>query len=315
VSQPLVSVLIPCFNAERFIGETLESVFRQSWPAIETIVVNDGSTDASVAEIRRFARQSLKLIDRENRGASASRNEALACASGAFIQFLDADDLISPDKIASQMRRLAERPSCVASAEWARFQAHPEETRFAPEPVWRDLDPLDWLAASRADGLGMMFPALWLVPRALAEAAGPWSSELTVGDDGEYFTRVVLRAERVLFCEGARAYYRSGIAGSLSGRRSARAFASEFKAIALCEQEVLARENSERLRRAFSLSWQHLAHAAYPYDRDLGRRALLRARTLHGVNIRPGGGRAFRLISRFIGWRFARLLQVASGRP
>jgi glycosyltransferase involved in cell wall biosynthesis len=315
LSTPLVSVLIPCYNSARFIGETLESVFRQSWPEIEVIVVNDGSTDGSVSEIRRFARDRLLLIDRANRGACASRNAAFARAKGAFIQFLDADDLLSREKIASQMRRLSHHPDCVAAAEWSRFHSGPEEASFEPLPTWRDLDPLDWIALSRADGLGMMFPALWLTPRRIAEAAGPWLEELTVGDDTEYFTRLVLCARRVLFCQGARAYYRSGIAGSLSGRTSTTAYASELRAVELCERQVLSREDSERMRRAFALSWQHLAHAAYPYDRGLASRALIHARSLHGVSIRPTGGPAFRLLSRLLGWRTARLLQVASGRP
>jgi hypothetical protein len=69
------------------------------------------------------------------------------------------------------------------------------------------------------------------------------------------------------------------------------------------------------MRRAFALSWQHFAHAAYPYDRGLASRALIHARSLHGVSIRPTGGPVFRLLSRLLGWRTARLLQVASGRP
>jgi glycosyltransferase involved in cell wall biosynthesis len=315
VSSPLVSVLIPCFNSARFIGETLESVFRQSWPAIEVVVVNDGSTDASLQEIRRFARPGLVVIDRENRGAAASRNEAFARSSGAFVQFLDADDLISPDKIMLQMHRLLSSADCIASAEWGRFRSDPQETIFLREPVWQDLDPLDWLAASRVDGLGTLFPALWLIPRAVATVAGPWLPDLTVGDDTEYFTRLILASKRILFCNEARAFYRSGIAGSLSGDKSLAGWASQFKANELCEEMVLAREDSDRMRRGFSLTWQSFAHSAYPYDRDLAKRALAHGHALHPVRTRPGGGPTFHLVSRFVGWRLARLLQVASGRP
>src|ERR1035437_1164045 len=99
MTVPLVSVLIPCFNAARYIGETLESVFRQTWPAIEIIVVDDGSTDGSADEIRRLARKNLALVEHTHRGAAASRNEAFERSRGDFIQYLDADDLISTDKI------------------------------------------------------------------------------------------------------------------------------------------------------------------------------------------------------------------------
>jgi glycosyltransferase involved in cell wall biosynthesis len=315
MSRPTVSVLIPCYNAEKHIGDTLESVFRQTWPAIEVIVVDDGSEDGSVAEIERFKTQGVQLIRQENRGAGAARNRAYCASNGDFIQFLDADDLIDPKKIERQMARIADRPRCVASAEWGRFHNSPTETRFDPEPVWRDLDPLDWLALSWADGLGMLFPALWLVPRAIADAAGRWDETLSLGDDGEYFTRILLAAERVLFCPGARCHYRSAVPGSLSGRKAPAAWASGFRVLDLCESYVRAREDSERVRRGFALSWQHMAHGCYPYDPGLAERALARARALHPVVIRPGGGLAFAIISRVVGWRAARRLQVASGRP
>ena len=234
---------------------------------------------------------------------------------GISCSISDADDLIDPDKIERQLRRLVQNPHCVASAEWGRFYTAPQDVRFNPEPVWRDLDPLDWLALSRADGLGMMLPALWLIPIAIVKAAGPWAEELTLNNDAEYFTRVLLRSERVLFCQGSRCRYRSGVPGSLSGTRSPRAWTSQFRVLELCKSYVRAREDSERIRRAFALSWHHLAHMAYPYDRRLAKHALARARLLHPVTIRPVGGAAFRVASRLLGWRMARRLQVASGRP
>lgn len=304
-----VSVIIPCFNAAAYIGETLGSVFAQTWPNVEVIVVDDGSTDNSAAVIKGFG--STKLIFQDRRGAAAARNRGWAEASGDFIQFLDADDIIDPDKISLQVARLRERPDCVASAEWGRFMGSPARTAFIREENWEDLSPLEWLVRSRATGLGMLFPALWLVPRAVAAAAGPWNEFLSLNDDGEYFTRVVLASAAVVFCEGAKCRYRSGVAGSLSSSRN---WASGFAAIDLCETHVRAREESERVRRGFALSWQHLAHGAYPYAPTIAEKALARARALHPVVIRPGGGPAFKALSRVVGWRTARRLQVASGR-
>lgn len=308
---PLVSVLIPCFNAERYLAQTLEAVLAQTWPALEVIVVDDGSADGSAAVAEAFAPRGVTLIRQANAGAAAARNRAFAACRGDYIQFLDADDLIDPDKIALQMARLAGAPDHVASAEWGRFYASPDETPFRPETNWRDLAPVDWLVESRREGLGMLFPALWLAPRAVVERAGPWDERLTLGDDGEYFTRLVLASQGVLFCPGARARYRSGVPGSLSG---AKAWASAVLVNELCEAHVRAREDSERVRRGFALSWRHLAHAAYPYDPALAEDALARARALHPVELVPDGGPAFRLLSRLLGWRAARRLQVALGR-
>src|SRR5262249_8420180 len=162
---------------------------------------------------------------------------------------------------------------------------------------------------------GMMFPAIWLIPMSILQKIGPWCEELTLNNDAEYFTRALLASERVLFCPGARCHYRSNVQGSLSGRKSSRAWASQFRVTELCEAYVREQEDSERVRRGFSLSWQRLAHASYPYDPNLAERALARARALHPVAIRPGGGATFAIASRLIGWRAARRLQVASGRP
>jgi glycosyltransferase involved in cell wall biosynthesis len=313
MTAPLVSVLIPCFNAEKYIGGTLDSVFRQTWPEIEVIVVNDGSTDRSLDEINRFASPRLTVLDQENRGQTAALNAALSRARGDFIQYLDADDLISPNKVEVQLERLINRPRCVATAAWGRFQGHPDDVRFQRETVSRDLAAIEWLALSRYDALAMMFPALWLVPRPLAMEAGPWHEELTLNNDAEYFTRVLLRSEAVLFCEEARCYYRV-VPGSLSGHKSPAAWRSQFKVIDLCERYVRTREDSDRIRYGFAQSWQHLAHGCFPYDSALAEAALARARSLHAVRIRPNGGFRFRVLSRLIGWRAARRLQVASGR-
>jgi glycosyltransferase involved in cell wall biosynthesis len=141
VSVPRISVLIPCHNAEAYIAETLESVLAQSWPKLEVIVVDDGSTDGSAACTEAFAGRGVRLIRQDAAGAAAARNRAFSGATGDYIQFLDADDLIDRDKLELQVKRLIARPGCVASAEWGRFVKDPAETIFAHEPTWEDLEP------------------------------------------------------------------------------------------------------------------------------------------------------------------------------
>ncbi|MCP9826035.1 glycosyltransferase [Synechococcus sp. EJ6-Ellesmere] len=303
------------FNAERFITETLASLRHQSHSHLEIIVVDDGSKDGSTDLVEAWGDPRLTLVRQSNAGQTAALNTALRHCHGNYVQYLDADDLISPNKIALQIARLQGKPQCIASAEWARFSSEPTEARFDPEAVWTDLDPLDWLAGSRAQGGGMLFPALWLLPRQLVEATGPWQEDLCLNNDAEYFTRALLKAERVLFCPGARCYYRSGIRGSLSGHKTIKAWQSQFKVNALCEQAVRQREDSDRIRRGFALSWQILAHSCYPYHPELAEQALERAKALHSAEIFPEGGSAFLLASKVLGWRLARRMQVLSGRP
>ena len=109
--QPLVSIAIPAYNAEEWIGHTLESAVGQTWPRKEIIVVNDGSTDRTAEIAKRFASKQLKVVSTENRGLSAAVNHALRQCQGDYIQELDSDDLLAPNKIEVQLAALQETDS------------------------------------------------------------------------------------------------------------------------------------------------------------------------------------------------------------
>ncbi len=111
-SSPLVSILIPCYNSEQWLAETIESALAQTWKNIEIIIVDDGSTDNSLAIAKSFESSIVKVISQENKGASTARNIALKEAQGDFIQYLDADDLLAPDKIELQVGLLENNGDC-----------------------------------------------------------------------------------------------------------------------------------------------------------------------------------------------------------
>ena len=90
--QPLVSVIIPFYKAERFISETLQSVFDQEYPNLEIIVVNDGSPDETLSVLNSFEGK-IKIISQKNQGQAAARNTGIQNAQGDIIALLDADDL------------------------------------------------------------------------------------------------------------------------------------------------------------------------------------------------------------------------------
>src|SRR5687768_14457984 len=104
--QPLVSIIIPAYNAERFIKETIMSALRQSWPSKEIIVVDDGSSDLTYKIAKSFENDGVKLFTQPNSGACAARNKGFNESSGRYIQFLDADDLMASNKITEQMERI-----------------------------------------------------------------------------------------------------------------------------------------------------------------------------------------------------------------
>jgi glycosyltransferase involved in cell wall biosynthesis len=109
--RPSVSVVIPCYNQGRFLRDAIESVLRQTYPASEIFVVNDGSTDETAAVARSFPR--VRYLEQRNQGAPVARNAGLHASVGDFLIFLDADDRLRPDAIAIGVEALAAHP------EWA----------------------------------------------------------------------------------------------------------------------------------------------------------------------------------------------------
>jgi len=306
----LVSILIPAYNAERWIAGTIESALAQTWPAREIIVVDDGSTDRTLAVARGFGDRGVRVISQANQGAAAARNSALRAAQGSYIQFLDADDLLHPRKIEAQLRGAEDgrRSRVLLTCRWGRFFVRPEQARFAPDSLWQDLSPADWIFTKFTDN-HFMFPASWLVSRRLADDAGPWNESLSLDDDGEYMCRLVATSQQVRFMPDAECYYRIGNSGSLSSQRSDRALQSGFSSMRLCIERLLLLEDSERTRRAcVRLLQDNLAHF-YPEKTDLVDQCRRLARKLGGDLTPPGERFHFMLFRGIFGWRRAKLLR------
>jgi hypothetical protein len=307
--QPLVSIIIPCRNAAPWLAEAIESCLHQTWRPVEIIVIDNGSIDASRAVAEAYVPHSVVLLDCAQEGASAARNAGLERASGELIQFLDADDVLDRDKIRTQVERLsAAPPLSVASGAWARFRQSPAEARFAAEPVWRDLSGEEFLISSWLGG-GMMANFAWLTPRAVIDKAGPWDERLSLCDDGEFFSRVALAASGIVFCGDARGYYRSGGGATLSGRRDRAALMSEFNAVELSCERLLARCSSDGARKACATHYQRFIFSTYPQLPHLIRIAERRVAELGGSELQIGGGTAFTTISRCFGWKAAKRCQ------
>ena len=300
-----VSILIPCYNAAPWLAATLDSALAQTWSNKEIILVDDGSTDGSLDLARAYQAEGVRVVAQANAGASAARNHALRLARGDFIQFLDADDLISPGKIAAQLTLLGERPAgTVSTCTWGRFTDDPAAARFVDEAVFRDFTPVDFLVLAGETG-AMMHPSAWLVPRAVAETAGPWDESLSLNDDGEYFARVALASTGIAFCAdpAARSYYRSGLTGSLSRQRSLRARQSQFRSLELITAHLRAAEDSSRVRHASAGYWRRFVHDFYPQSAELIARAAAEVKRLGETVGRPAMGPKTAALAALIGWR------------
>jgi glycosyltransferase involved in cell wall biosynthesis len=119
--MPLISVVIPVYNGEKTIRETLESVLNQTFQDFEIIVINDGSSDATLKIVSSLKAPGLKVFSYPNVGQSASRNRGFSHSTGEFIAFLDADDLWTPNKLEAQLKALQDNPQAAVAYSWSDF--------------------------------------------------------------------------------------------------------------------------------------------------------------------------------------------------
>jgi glycosyltransferase involved in cell wall biosynthesis len=282
--QPLISILIPAFNAQEWIADTIRSALAQTWERTEIIIVNDGSTDQTLAIARQFESNRVRVVTQENQGAAAARNKAFSLSQGDYIQWLDADDLLAPDKVARQMEALGRCPSkrTLLSSAWARFMYRYYRAEFLPSALWCDLSPTEWLLRKLGENLFMQ-PATWLVSRELTEAAGPWDMRLLVDDDGEYFCRVLLASDGVRFTPEAKVYYRVSGSASLSYiGQSDRKVQAQWRSMQLHIGYLGSLEDSERVRAACVKYLQTSLLYFYPERLDIVQQAEQMARDLGG---------------------------------
>jgi glycosyltransferase involved in cell wall biosynthesis len=321
-AQLLVSIIIPVYNGEQYLGAAIESALGQDWPCKEIIVVNDGSTDDSLAIMESY-RPRVTVINQPNRGACNARNRALSAATGDYIQYLDQDDLLHPEKISVQMRDLlTETEATLACGRLYTFSDDVADCRafdfFAPLETY--IAPVDWVVWS-FEGRAMQ-SAVWLIPRGLHERAGYWNEELksNPNDDGELFCRIVLAADKVKFNKEAKTYFREheGERGSRADNRTK--ITSLYRSLELSTSYLLAAEDSHRTRHAAACTFKHFAYAHCVSAPDIARQALAEIRRLgfSKVDYEIVGGRLFRLIDRTLGTspaiRFKALVNSLQGR-
>jgi len=269
--KPLVSILIPAYNAQNWIAGTLCSALAQTWPSKEIIVVDDGSKDQTLEIARQFEAYGVRAVTQRNQGAAAARNAAFSLSRGDYIQWLDADDLLSPEKVAKQMAVMQQLRSkhTLMSCGWGNFLYRYNRAQFVPTPLWCDLSPTEWLVRKMAQNLHMQ-TATWLVSRELTEAAGPWDTALLGDDDGEYFCRVLLKSDGVRFVRDARVYYRISGTGSLScvgiSRRKQDA---QWRSMQLHITYLRSLEDTSRVREACVTYLQNWLNIFYPDRTDL----------------------------------------------
>ncbi len=317
----LVSIIIPVYNAERYLAQAINSALEQTWLETEIIIVNDGSTDQSGSIARQFDNTCL-VIDKKNAGASAARNTGLSVARGEWIQFLDADDYLRKDKLVSQLNSL-KSPNQLAICKTVHFVDNDKNDLSGPD-VFPDQylnDPLRFLIYLYGGfdyKLRMIQPNAFLVNRKLIERAGGWNEQLSLDDDGEFFCRVVLQAERLIYVNEPMNFYRkSEESVSLSGTKSTAAYTSQWKSILLKHNHLLANNSQNELipyiHTATYKGLQLLKHQLYPGHKKLYEEIKAFSNSLvrhHSRGDEVYGGVVANFIGNRVSWKLLKRIQL-----
>jgi glycosyltransferase involved in cell wall biosynthesis len=188
-ASPLVSVVIPAWNAEATVLDTVRSVLRQTFSAFELIVIDDGSTDATVELLRRVDDPRVRVHRCPNAGLPAARNRGIERSTGEFVSFIDADDEWTPDKLELQLRALRESPGAGLAYSWTAFIDRRGDFLFAKErsrsegDVYEDLVRHCFLASGSNA----------LVRRSCLEEVGGFDTTLAAAQDWDLYLRIAAR--------------------------------------------------------------------------------------------------------------------------
>lgn len=274
--QPgLVSVVIPCYNAERFLDATLQSAFGQTYPRVEIIVIDDGSADGSASLIRSFGKR-VRAEFGPNRGASAARNRGTVLARGEFIQYLDADDLLGPDAIERRVAALQATDSDVAYSDWERLVEVAPGTFQAGEKIARRIEDLDAdLAVAQLKFWAP--PAALTYRRTMVDKIGGWKEWLPIIQDARFLQDACLLGGRFVHVPSIGASYRVPLSGGLS-RRSEAAFIQDVYRNGCDLQAVIEGRGamSADMRRHFAGLYDYAARTSFFYDRAAFRDSISR---------------------------------------
>jgi glycosyltransferase involved in cell wall biosynthesis len=206
----VVSIIIPTYNAEKTIEETLDSVYAQTYKNLEVIVVNDGSTDRTLAILENY-NNPITILSTENNGVSHARNLGFKHSKGDYIQYLDADDLLMPAKIEIQLQALVTQEADVAYGDWQRFKIENNQIKIS-ETVEREI---------RGDLEIALFTYFWCPPAAILYSRRicdvlQWNEHLPIIQDARYFLDAAIVKGKFVYTNGIVAKYRIAQSNSLS---------------------------------------------------------------------------------------------------
>lgn len=311
--QSLLSILIPCYNSEKYVAETLECLLGQDYENVEIILVDDGSSDNSYAVAKQYECEKIQVFQQPNSGACVARNFALSKASGKFLMFMDADDLVTKDYISTQMALLSKVPEgYITFGRWARFyDGQLDKAVIEGGEIYHDYGNASDALADLWNGKGMMPIHTYIIPRGVI-GVERYDVRLKVNQDGEFLCRMLMRAKGLKYCPQGVAYYRSGMAGSISAKKISHTKGeSLLLASQLCKANIGKLADDKYFARGLARQFSAVAYIYQAYP-DIVAQAKQEAEQLPAKLRNPeiGGKKFQRLCSLFGFWNILKLKQI-----
>ena len=320
MKSPLVSIIIPVYNAEKYLEFTVRSAINQTWINTEILIIDDGSTDGSMTIAEKFVDNRIKIFRQQNKGSAAARNKGIAESKGDYIQFLDADDLLSPNKIEKQLSLLTTHPGYIAICSTVHFLDEDDPYKNVPSGyedsfLFTTNDVSGFLCnlyGGNNNRASMIQTNAWLVSKETIRKAGPWAEFYSPDDDGEFFCRAVLSSKGVVYAHGCFNYYRkfrySNV--NLASSKTKKAMEGKLRSFLLKKNHLMSVMNNIKVRKAIVFQAMNLASEAYTIDRNISKDLLEIVEELGGTNYTPSiGGKQIEFIKSILGWKLARFIQ------
>lgn len=316
MSQPLVSVVMPCHNAAPFVAEAMESMLAQSWRPLELVVVDDASTDGSWEVIEQVAaRHPGRVKTRRlevNRGGCHARNLGAGLTGGEFLMFMDSDDGAAPDTVAALVDAVKDRSDGIAVCDWVHLEMEDGAWKETPASVPLPEPGADlfrvWLEGSAWAPTSCV---LWR--RDVYDRTGGWDESLAREQDDDLMLRAYSLGARIVHARGGRAFYRlHGALGiSVTKGIAIEKLRSSVQVVEMLAREIEKRGRTEELRPLVGNVYHQLALRGFQQGHsELARECLRRGNEMAGPRI-LSPKRIGRALERVLGLeRKERLVQV-----
>jgi glycosyltransferase involved in cell wall biosynthesis len=260
-----VSIIIPCYNTAPWVAEAIDSCLCQTYKPTEIIVVDDGSTDPS-AQILEAYRGRAQVEVLPHRGGNQARNRGFALSRGEYIQFLDADDYLLPQKIERQVKFLEETSADVVYGDWRHQYHRPDGSSYLGEVA---------VSGTQDDVLESLLAGWWVAPAAIlfrrqaVVDSGGWDETLLAAQDLDFFSAVAMTGADIRYQPGCFSIYRRYGNVTVSTGNHPRWLENHERVLNKAEAKLSTSGRlSARYRQALASSYFHLARNYYDLDRS-----------------------------------------------